>query len=1194
MRNNAQADLDRARAEARVRADAGVDPARLQSAALDDEIRRLRGVIATADATAAATQNDIAQAQQRVQALREAEAARTEAWQVQELRERRARENEFRRDVAAATVDPNTYAPGVPESDDPVQQVSVSVIGEGVIQLRGPIKGINIIRIMINQIDAPVGQVRLAMHTVQVNGERGDRMEKVVANIQRYIDHSRFLTTQSAQMLRKAVGVVAARKAEEAALTFAPGCTQADRDARYLYTFFGKEFTDELALLDSEFLKTGNKLLSLHSMDTTSLASALFVMSLARNDVRAEIVQEFYRQLQVDLPQAESEYYQAGLVGGAKCDACCDHRHYVLAYNAKFASFKGFFDLQVAGPDTMTPVQREFVRLAQIFKARMVTEVQLKQRVTERAMVEERFAKSYPEQRKAAIDAEEEARKRLNDVEANLPAALIDVQSTIGLFATRLDAIHEPVNDIEQLVVALQGKSVTEFTQRNDQLKSANTVVPFGRSGVPVTIPFGVVDSVPKTVSFKDVPAVRTRLIEVGQFFAQFYYQNKTFYDQFLNTQTLIQQATTAEISLADLEVLKTNLHALAGLVRTEAATVAQVLGSVAQRLQGDRPDLTGAITQFRIFRESVRGRLRRNQPLFREAEALFQVAEPAFQKLAGYEEAKRRAQQARRPLDEKKLLDLLVDEIEDKFIEQLEGTRAHTANIDNYIKALSTALDDDFQTQFYNPAFRKVREASRFWDVTLGQVETTTVLANNRGFAKVSPSATFEFDLPKRDIMITEGFKSAKALVDDYGALVNDPSFLALAKLYSGNPVTGQMTSGGSLSAVRNVLPGLPTSADEQVLAQAGPGRRDFGSALEGLIPDPAIYKFETGTGFEVRPVLSPDGQNVVFKLDYMYTTDVREPVRADEKHLGRVKRHFVNTDVQLGNYELREVSKYLVALKASRTGKGVPGLQDIPGVGVLFRPLPSAESSLQQNLIYSQATIFPTLFDLMGLRYAPAIADLDPLADRLAEFAARNRHLDIIQRTADIGASRVDDALRTPNGERRADLYRPQVSIPAVHPNGYVGPGLRLRDGTLVEGPPAPPGYDPRLAFPPTGFNPMTTPESAPRPILLQPTGPTGYTPLGGAPPQPLHQPRQVPPDLPNPPDANGVMGRLAAPYRGGSGTTPPATGGAPPLDTVIAPGARPLPFTPPVPPPPLPALPGAARPVGLPPLPGLPAPR
>lgn len=1204
-RDNAKADFDRAVTEARLRADAGVDPNRANVARLTSEVSTLRQVVATADANAAAAATEIAQLQQRVSGLREAEFQRTVAWQEQELRERRARETEFRRDVAAATADPNTYAPGDPTSNDPVLQVSVSVIGEGLIQLRGPIKGINVIRIMINQIDAPVGQVRVAMHTVQVNGERGDRMEKVVANIQRYLDHSRFLTTQSSQMLRRSVGVVASRKAEEAALTLAPGCTQQDRDQRYLYAFFGKEFTDELALLDSEFLKTGNKLLSLHSMDTTSLASAMFVLSLARNDVRLEIMQEFNRLLQTELPDMENNYYLAGLSGlGHKCDACCDRRVYMLSQNARFVSFGGFFNAEGAAADTMTPLQREFIRLAQVFKARLVTEIQLKQRVTERAMVEERFAKSYPEQRKEAFAAEEAARKKLAEVAAGLPKALAEGQDALGKITDKLDGVNSKTAAVTETIDAVLPdfvKKAQDFVVWNQILKEAQaTKSPLAiqlqepreitmRVGAQqdvvraVFVP-GKTASDPSKLYFKSGEETAKKLNEIGAFLDQFYY-DAVNYKTYLDTQGLISRVTReAEgVTPAEFAQLRENILQLVGHIRAEATKARQAVATITVGLRAERPDLLGAMAQFQAVRESIRVHLRRDQPLFGESERLFERAARAFEQLGGYEEARRRAEQARRPIDEKKLLDLLVDEIEDKFIEQLEGTRAHTANIDNYIKALSTALDDDFQTQFYNPSFRRVREAAaRFWDVTLGQIESTTVLANNRGLALVRPSATFEFDLPKRDIMITEGFKSAKALVDDYGALVNDPSFLALAKLYSGNPVSGQQNTGGSMSSVRSVLPGLPVTADEMVMAQAGPGRREFGSALEGLIPDPAIYKFETGTGFELRPTLSPDGQCVVFKLDYMYTTDVREPVRADEKHLGRVKRHFVSTDVQLSNYELREVSTYRVALRASRTGKGVPGLQDIPGVGVLFRPLPSSESSLQQNLIYSQATIFPTLFDLMGLRYAPAVVDLDPLADRLSEFAARNRQLDIMQRTADIGATRVDEALRTPPGERRTDLYRPVVTIPSVHPNGYSGPGLRLRDGPLMEGPPSPPGFDPRFARPQTQFAPGTTPESAPRPIHLQPSGPIGYTPPGAT-----GAPGMVPPVRPYPLPAQQdvpLTPNARPPFAGAAtGTAPPAGAN---LGTVITPGVRPLANTPGMVPPPFPAPVGLPAPTQLPP--------
>jgi len=184
------------------------------------------------------------------------------------------------------------------------------------------------------------------------------------------------------------------------------------------------------------------------------------------------------------------------------------------------------------------------------------------------------------------------------------------------------------------------------------------------------------------------------------------------------------------------------------------------------------------------------------------------------------------------------------------------------------------------------------------------------------------------------------------------------------------------------------------------------------------------------------------------------MYTTNVREPVRADEKHLGRVKRHFVDTDVQLSNFELREISRYTVALKASRTSRGVPLLEDIPIAGVLFRPQPSDESSLQQNVILGQATIFPTVFDLMGLRWAPVVADLDPLRLSNDEFVVRNRRRAITNRVFDHSSSEVDKFLRIPESERRMDLYRSQETIPSMHPNGYDGPGANLRDSQLQEG--------------------------------------------------------------------------------------------------------------------------------------------
>ncbi|HEY1188085.1 MAG TPA: hypothetical protein VGE74_10535, partial [Gemmata sp.] len=933
---------------------------------------------------------------------------------------------------------------------------------------------------------------------------------------------------------------VASRLAADVQATLAPGCTQWDRDQRYLYAFFGKDFIDELTQLDSEFLKTGNKLLSLNSMDSTSLSSALFLMALAKNEVRTEIIQVFLATVQRDLPEAEWKYYVAGVTQPKHCDACKDKKEYLLAFNSQFQSFIGFFTAQVTGNDTLNPLQREFIKLAQIFKAQMITEMQLRQRVMERSLLEERINVNYLDELRKAKAMEDEAKAELRKLQNLLPNAILDSRNAVSKMESSIKIVEDQLAGINQLLKELDNPPELKFAVPRGNQKPNIEYRAEPQYGVignqKVELPTWVVkrDAEGKATWYTDFSTAtefRNQLVKLLEFLDQFQYSGKSK-EASDRIQAALRKLTSGPTETQrlpwgdedageysafgelfdDLTYIEYQITKQTNIFR---AQIRDVLG----QLERDPAEIAKAMATYQAIKDAVAEQLNPRGTFAAKLNTLFAGAQPSFDALRGYQVALKRARDARRPLDEKKLLDLLVDEMEDKYVEILESMRAHTSNVDNYLKSVTTALDDDFNTQYYLPSFRRAREASRYWDVTLSQIETTTVLANNRSLGKVSPAATFEFDLPKRDILITEGFRSAKALFDEYGALMNDPSFLALAKLYSGNPVSMMQSGGAGLSSVRNVLPGLPTSPDEKILAQQGPGQKQFGTALDALIPDPAIYKFETGTGYEVRPVLSPDGQAVVFGFDYMYTTDVREPVRADEKHLGRVKRHFVHTDVQLGNFELREVSKYMVSLKVARTGKGVQLLQDIPGVGVLFRPLPSAGASLQQNLIYSQATIFPTLFDLMGLRYAPAVADLDPLADRMAEFAARYRRLDVEQRIYDIGATRVDDALRTPYGERRYDFYRPQVSLPFVHPNGYTGLGLRLYDGSLRE------GYNPNDMFPDTRFAPGISLEGRSKPINLNPPPgfpgyelPPGFNPEFAAPPagtpaHPLHDPRLAP---------------------------------------------------------------------------------
>jgi hypothetical protein len=1114
-------------------------------------------VIVSLEATVRRFSEQVDSLRTSVQNARGDEQRATEVATDLEGKERLAREEQFRREVAAAHADPDTYAAGQPKSQDPVEQVSISVIGEGLIHLRGPLKGINTIRTMIDQIDQPAGQVRVAVHTVQINGEEQNRMEDVANIIQMYLDHSRFLTMQSSEMLRKAVVQVASRKAEEA-MSLYPGESQRDRDRRYLDAFFGREFIDELEAMDSEFLRSGNKILSLHSMDTTSLSSALNLLALAKNSTRLEILSEFEQMTQGELPAAEAIYMEAAMT---VCQQKWSMRHppkfYPMAQRAVFQSLKGFFDAQIAHDETLTPLQREFIRLAQIFKSRLITELEYKQRVMERAVIEERGGdreKELQDAREkedmantALAKAEESVRTAQRNLQTVAQKVQTSVQDPLEQARQAKQAAHDAKDRIVSLIKSFETVILPEAElatiRRNERKEIVDAYQEaYDEGWKNILAPLGAVDDLGQRLIkyrdavikadkmrdpyLEDMPGTiqltltidkRTIGIEVDPH-GKIRVPKREDEDLLRNeARTLLTKAgrirsalsrfALTEVTAASRSRADEILDKLTD-IRLDTAEGSQLIhilhrcmtmfdhyGHVAEEVlatvQGPIADLTDVVARIgaegasvgdlfvqwigaeRGILDAVREILQEQlNPEFKRAREAFHTVLTTNQ---AYLDARALAENSRRPLDHKKFLDMLIDDLEEKYIELLDGTRAHTANVDSYLKRLTTALDDDFNTQFYFPAFRYIREASTHWDVQFGQVETTSILTNNRAFGKVDPSASMEFDLPARSIAIAEALNGAKAVIDDVGALANDPTFLALASSGVAAPANVAPGAAGGFGVVRDVLPGLDSTTAEQIMAHNAGARPQFGSNLENLIPDPAIYKFETGTGYEIRPVIQPDGQAVVFDFNYMYTTQIREPVRADEKHLGRVKRHFINTDVQLSNFELREVSRYTVALKASRTSRGVPMLENIPIAGVLFRPLPSAESSLQQNLIYSQATIFPTLFDLMGLRWAPAVADLDALRVTNREFVVRGRHRSLENRVYDYASEQVDEFLRIPQGNRRADLYRSQETIPYQHPNGYQGPGLDLHDSPMQE------GYRPEEVYPPSQFTPSQSPDGA-----------------------------------------------------------------------------------------------------------------
>jgi hypothetical protein len=1018
-----------------------------------------------------------------------------------------------------------------------------------------------------------------------------------------------------------------------------PGTPQQDRDFRYQEAFFGEEFIQELRAMDSEFLRTGNKVLSLHSMDTTSLTNALFLMALAKNDVRQEILAEFMNSVQHRLPQYELEFYQGSAPRPAWRDrtlaekikpGALREKHLpdfqLLGQNAQFASFRGFFDVQVAGPETMTPMQREFVRLAQIFKSRLITEVELRQRVMERSLIEERIGDyqaslaETAEKEKQALKKKEAARLAVLETAESVRASLANIRTTIDEISSDAERIaseatlisnatDEALNslykylhivkqafnysastlDLDEQTTRKEWEdwffSPSEFkddlspkSQLNEFLRpnpstarsplpdkdvislnndlatgvlqtfiiDTNTVkknAPANANGTsisPILIPFRLKDSrfaititagvtEDKTalsihdrkefelfvgaylktlctqaeafMQFRLTPEYRT-MLDTATFYRKFCEKNADAGEKCVHVLVALKRASEIHARLA--RHVEVRLQPLAGRMVeinrlfSEVAIAPMQFDDLSRTWGGFRTEALGWLDADapKQIREN------RNENQYEAALRTLRIVDVELgltgngsnnsrflDQIAAYRAASAAAENLRRPLDHKKFLDMLIDNAEEQYIELVDGTRAQIANIDNYLQRLGTALEEDFNTQFYQPAFRHVREASYFYDVSVGQIETTSIVANNRTFAKVSPQATMEFDLPKRDILINEAANSALAAYNDYGALLNDPNFVSLLKLYGGQSPANTYGATGAPQIIRT-LPGLPSGTDSQFMTSPSNDVPRIGSNLEALIPDPAVYKFETGTGYEIRPVIYPDGQAVVYHLNYLFTTNIREPVRADEKHLGRVRQHFIDTDVVSGNYELREVSTYRVALKAARSARGVPFLEDIPVAGALFRPAVNAESSLQENVILSQTVIYPTLFDLMGLRWAPAVADLDSLSLREREFVAAERERFLKNEVFDEASGQVDNFMRIEESRRRADLYRTQETIPHLHPNGYQGPGLNLQNGVLQE------GYIPEQNQETTRFIPRQS-QDADRPLEPAPRSPAYLTP-------------------------------------------------------------------------------------------------
>lgn len=264
-----------------------------------------------------------------------------------------------------------------------------------------------------------------------------------------------------------------------------------------------------------------------------------------------------------------------------------------------------------------------------------------------------------------------------------------------------------------------------------------------------------------------------------------------------------------------------------------------------------------------------------------------------------------------------------------------LRTANAREAASDQMLKEMIIAVEDDLDRLFVQPMLRSLRQDLQRKGIGVGIVQRTSVLATNRLLARVEPRASAQLPLGQQ----TDVLQAAQQLSEIF--------FAAQA--------------GGPLGAL-GALQSLPRT------------------------PQAELYGLTTGNVFQVTPVFDPSGQALRFRFDYILSSLIQEPNGTVNPQLPRIERHTVNTEVQLSNLELREISRYESNARlgiATRYSGGLPILKDIPYVRYIplvgwFVRTSGKAAITQESLIFGQTTMYPTIGDIMGLLTTEPTVDI------------------------------------------------------------------------------------------------------------------------------------------------------------------------------------------------------------------------
>jgi hypothetical protein len=240
-------------------------------------------------------------------------------------------------------------------------------------------------------------------------------------------------------------------------------------------------------------------------------------------------------------------------------------------------------------------------------------------------------------------------------------------------------------------------------------------------------------------------------------------------------------------------------------------------------------------------------------------------------------------------------------------------------------LKRITGRLEDDLDQQYIQPMLKDLRKELVNRGLTVGIVQRTSVLATNRLKARVDPKGMYDLSVAEQQDLLA--------------------SIGQLASIYTAAQTGGPLAAFGALNA-------LPQKQEQH------------------------IYGVTTGNKFEVTPIFDPSGQALRFKFDYVSNSLVQNPKGTVDPSMPSL-RHTINTEVQLSNLEIREISRYESNAKLgipTRYWGGIPILTDIPGL----KPIPligwfvrrgGSNAEVQQSVIFGQTTIYPTIGSIVDL---------------------------------------------------------------------------------------------------------------------------------------------------------------------------------------------------------------------------------